>query len=255
MNLPTPPAFFTYAGLQQFFAVASEMVEIFPLKEWRGQTGLLLRHDVDLAIDPAHRLAQIEHSCGVRSTFFIMMTNDWYNPCSSTNRSKLREMAAEGFEIGLHFDASAVVGEGSDDMRDRFEAEASLLGSVVGCEIESVSLHNPSISGEYPLFPGYNNAYDPRIFGPGRYGSDSRMVIGADLPALLTRGQHETVQLLLHPLHYSEKGGGYEEIFVQAMKRLFEDMDNAWRVNSSYAAAMQEGLLRLFLNLYGQDSV
>lgn len=248
-----PNGIFTYAGLGDFLAKVASETRIIPLRDWDGDPALILRHDVDLSIDSAARMAELEMTCGVRSTFFIMGTNEWYNPASPQNRRTLQKMVQDGFEIGLHFDVLAVPDENPAEARRRLELEAEVLSAASGAKIGSVSLHNPSISGQYPLFEGYINAYDPRFFGPGRYASDSCMLFREDLEALATRGKDETVQLLLHPLHYSPSGGGYDQIFSDMMLKLFHAVDAEWCQNVTYSQTLERGLLTSFLERLQSD--
>jgi hypothetical protein len=95
---------FSYTALTSFLLEAKAAASVFPLRDFAGQPGIIMRHDVDLDIVPAYRLAQIEKDAGIRASFFFLMSSDTYNPASGTNRALLRDMAEEGFEIGLHFD-------------------------------------------------------------------------------------------------------------------------------------------------------
>ena len=65
---------------------------------------IILRHDVDLDIYPAYKMALLENEIGVKSTFFILLNAQSYNPLSINNKNILREISSLGFEIGLHFD-------------------------------------------------------------------------------------------------------------------------------------------------------
>src|SRR5579859_3672042 len=105
---------FTYPGLQAFLAYWSREVAIFPLRDWHGQSGIILRHAVDLDILPARRLAELEAEVGVRSTFFFLVSGHTYNPASIQNRPHLRALVNLGFEIGLHFDPT-LYGSGEND--------------------------------------------------------------------------------------------------------------------------------------------
>lgn len=244
--METPGDIFSYEGLRRFLLEASREVNIFPLRDWHGRPGLILRHDVDFAIEPAMRLAQLEMECEIRSTFFVMVTNEWYNPSAPTTRSMLRELTGNGFEVGLHFDVQAVPDEGEKSARKRLEVEAEILALAAETEVTSVSLHHPSVSGRYSLFKGYNNAYDPGCFGPDCYVSDSRRHFRGNLSELIVRAKAQTTQLLLHPLHYSASGGGYDEVLYDTMCRLF-GLDEDWRENSTYVSFIKEGLLPHFL--------
>ena len=48
---------------------------------------LLLRHDIDFALEAAVAMAEAEHALGVRATYFVLVDTEFYNPCSSGARA------------------------------------------------------------------------------------------------------------------------------------------------------------------------
>jgi hypothetical protein len=64
----------------------------------------ILRHDVDMSIGKALKMAQIEHEIGVCSTYFFLISTDFYNIASKSSVSKISRIHDLGHEIGLHFD-------------------------------------------------------------------------------------------------------------------------------------------------------
>ena len=67
---------------------------------------LILRHDIDMSLDAALPIAEIESSLGLRAHYFVLVRTEMYNLFSAQADRVLRELAALGHEIGLHFDAS-----------------------------------------------------------------------------------------------------------------------------------------------------
>ena len=65
--------------LASFLTAINERFTVTPLAAWDGGPAIVLRHDVDLDLRPAHRLAALERRCGVRSTFFVLTTCPLYN--------------------------------------------------------------------------------------------------------------------------------------------------------------------------------
>lgn len=232
---------FKYAELSDFLNLAHSQVGVFPLRDWKGQAGLILRHDVDLDIAPMASLADIEEAAGVRSSFFVMVTSDTYNVCSQPNRRILRDLQARGFEIGLHFDPTVYETATPSDIPRLARKEADVLADVLGSTIDAISLHNPTIHGAFEV-EGFVNAYDKRIFDPERYLSDSRMRFRADPRTLLELAKHKTCQLLLHPLHFSSGGVGYPAPFVTYIDRRIDAVDGIFRVNSAYRESVTSHL-------------
>ena len=236
--------FFKYSNLRIFYKHLREHYKVIPLRDWNGSKGIILRHDVDWDINPAYNLAMIENEYDIRSTFYIMTTANTYNPMTIENRTMLKEMSDLGFEIGLHFDP-LIYGEISkDELAVRVEEEAGVLSSITNEEVRSISLHNPSVHNNYILFEGYMNAYDKRIFAPDRYISDSRMIFSKDIIKFLEKAKTSTIQVLLHPLHYSKEGKDYSELFPQFVHDFVGKIDTNLRVNSTYASLIKKDLFQ-----------
>lgn len=240
---------FSYDELIKFIERMKKLGSIVPLGEWDGSNAIILRHDVDFDIEPAYRLAQLESECGIVSSFFIMTTCDLYNPLSSPNRKKIRKMVEMGFEIALHFDPTVYGDVGEKLLGEFVDIEADILSLAAGIPIKSISLHNPSIHGQYPIFKKYNNAYDEKIFSDKHYLSDSRMVFRDKDPfTFIEQVKEHPVQVLLHPLHYSEKRCSYPEIFYKHVEEYVDSIDSQFQVNSTYVNQLkQEGGLFPFI--------
>jgi len=185
--------------------------------------GFLLRHDVDLDLVPADRLAQLEKSLNVRSSFFVMMTNEFYNPAATSERRLLRQLVADGFEVGLHFDPTVYGDCQPSELQSAATFEAEALSRITGAAVRSVSLHNPAASGIYTLFDGFHNAYDPAYFSPEKYISDSYMqasFVRNEPYRFVMRGRDRLVQILLHPCQFNERELCFAEILDQHNLRL-----------------------------------
>jgi len=241
---------FKYAEYRKFLVHMKNHGEILPLGEYASSNAIILRHDVDFDIEAAYRLALIEAEYGIRSTFFILTTCRTYNPFSVSNRTKLEEMVKLGFEIGLHFDPTIYNTSNIDRLTDFVNKEAEMLSCVSGRSVCSISLHNPSIHGQYPLFKGYRNAYDSLFFSDEFYFSDSRMEFRGKNPyEFVERVKKHTIQVLLHPLHFTEDGIEYPDIFCKYLKDHVDAIDDVFKVNSTYTRLMKKkDLFSYFIN-------
>ncbi|MGL4729462.1 MAG: hypothetical protein ACRCWO_11980 [Bosea sp. (in: a-proteobacteria)] len=235
---------FSYAGISKTLAAIHGKNHgknaIFPLRDWAGQPGVILRHDIDLDVEMAVRLAETEASIGIRSTILFLTTCDSYNVSSATNRAHLRALDKDGFEVGLHFDPTIYGDPSIEVLAEKAADERKLLEDIIGAAVKSVSLHNPSIHGRYVLFPGWINAYDPAIFDEDCYLSDSRMKFRHEPVAFFAERVHKTCQLLLHPMHYSVDGGPYPNPILSHIERQAGDLDAMFRVNSTYQEVVSE---------------
>jgi hypothetical protein len=69
-----------------------------------------LRHDVDICLDSAWRMAKIEKQNNVKSIFYVRFDCDYYNPMSLKNKQYI-EYIVENHELGCHVDATNLENE------------------------------------------------------------------------------------------------------------------------------------------------
>ena len=226
---------FTYEEYERFIEHARNIAPICALRDWKGKNGIILRHDVDFDVESARRLSLVEKKMEVPSTYFVMASNRYYNPLFPSNSKLLLALARDGFEVGLHFDPSIYGNIPASELEEKMKLECSILESAIGEPIESVSLHNPSLSGQYPMFKGYHNAYSTEIFSDENYMSDSCMGFrGKDPYEFVKKASKMPLQMVFHPMHWSEKGDDYIDYFTNYILELTDYMDDTMRVNQKY---------------------
>lgn len=236
--------YFSYDAVRGLLQTACERSAVFPLRDWRDQPGIILRHDVDLDVQAAYAFSQVVAEAGIRSTFFFLVTAETYNVNAAPARRMLRQMAADGFEVALHFDPQVYPEADSQTLARHARAEGDILAEIISQPVTSVSLHNPSVHGNFLLLEGWNNAYDPAIFAPDRYLSDSRMQFRSDPFDFVAQGASRTIQLLLHPLHYTPGGARYPAPMLNYLERQTRMVDSMFRVNSEYRERVGDSLLQ-----------
>ncbi|MGE5363054.1 MAG: hypothetical protein ACM3SM_02905 [Bacteroidota bacterium] len=234
---------------EQYRKLMQEMCKLgrFELfRNWKGDKVYLLRHDVDFDIKLAHNLAVIENEMGITSTYFILTTCETYNIFSPNNKKYLRDIAGMGHEVGLHFDPTQY----SEELEKYVKKEIEFLSDASQYEVKSISLHNPSVHGFYPIFEGYVNAYDPHVFSDSNYISDSRFLFrGKDIFEFIRNIDKSMLQILLHPMHYSETGDGYDKIVVDHIVRYMKEIHNTFGVNSTYIEQVGDDIITKFRNM------
>ena len=139
---------------------------------------VILRHDIDQDISKAVHLANIEKNEGVESTYFVLLTSDFYNVFSKESSEGLKRILDCGHEIGLHFDEVRYPeAEGDvDKISELIQKEAYFLGQAIGKKISTVSMHRPSkglLEANIEI-PGIINSYRKTFFKEFKYLSDSR---------------------------------------------------------------------------------
>ena len=155
---------------------------------------LLLRHDVDLSLDAALTLAELESELEARATYFLMTESVFYNLAAEGERA-LERLRALGHRVGLH----AVYPRAELD--DRFDPV--------------VAWHNPEPEFMTAELAGVANVMSPRFFVPGRYRSDSNQTWREGCPhEALARGDFEWLQLLAHPEIWAYPGATMRETML-----------------------------------------
>jgi hypothetical protein len=141
---------------------------------------VLLRHDVDLSLDAAVRLAELEAELEAPATYFVMTESVFYNLASEEGEAALGRLRELGHRVGLH----AVYPRAELD--ERFD--------------RVLAWHNPEPEYMTASVEGAANAMESRFFVPGRYRSDSNQRWREGCPhEPLARGELEWLQLLTHP--------------------------------------------------------
>jgi hypothetical protein len=199
----------------------------------------ILRHDVDLDINPAFTLADMEESIGIRSTFFVRVDGPTYNVFNPRIRKNLIKLVERGFEIGLHFNPLVESGEEKQQataLDTKFKFELKLLEIALSHAVSSFSLHNPVQHG-FPL-PKTKliNAYDPRIFSDEQYISDSMFVDPSFHPfrgknpyEFVANAKKYPVQIVFHPEQFFNENEAYLQTgnYLGSILRFLNDTSKA----------------------------
>jgi hypothetical protein len=177
-----------------------------PTTNWNKELSsntLLLRHDIDFDVVLAHKLAKLELSLGVRSTFFFMVSSNMYNIFSKRTQDLIKDIAQMGHHISIHFDAT------NYSNLDYFLIEKKAFEKLFGVEISIVSIHRPGpfLDNNNIKLCGINQTYQNIYFNKMRYISDSG---GKDVfPAIsdfIDSSEKKGLHLLIHPIWWMEDG-------------------------------------------------
>ena len=165
---------------------------------------VILGHDIDNSIEKAIELAELEHKLGVKSTYFVLLTSDFYNPSSKKSLEGLKRIQQLGHEIGLHFDEMAY--DGSVDVLSAIKREAQILADIIETPVMIVSMHRPSqntLDANYDLSPMINS-YGKTFFNDFKYLSDSRRRWREPVLDIIRSGQYDRLHILTHAIWYHE---------------------------------------------------
>ena len=120
---------------------------------------ILLRHDIDFAPSYSLQMAELEHSVGIKSTFFVLVDGQFYDPLETNIVRQLRQIHSLGHEIGLHFAVSSAI---DSDIGKEVAFRLEILSSIVGAKVRSFSQHDPVNAGfaSVTLPDGHYNCVD-----------------------------------------------------------------------------------------------
>jgi hypothetical protein len=139
---------------------------------------ILLRHDVDLSLGAALRMAELEAEAGAAATYFLMTRSEFYNLDSPSGETAIERLRGFGHRVGLHALWPRV------DHDERFDPV--------------LAWHNPD--PEYMREPveGLTNVMTPPWADVYRSDSNQHWRQGCPHEELAARA-FERLQLLTHP--------------------------------------------------------
>lgn len=159
---------------------------------------LLLRHDVDLSLAAALRVAELEAEAEAAATYFLMTRSVFYNLASPEGVYAVKRLRELGHHVGLHALHPHV------DLDERFDPV--------------VAWHNPDPEFMREPIDGAVNVMQPPWFDPDHYRSDSNQHWRSGCPhEELAAGRFDWLQLLTHPEIWAYPGATMRETMVSML--------------------------------------
>lgn len=195
---------------------------------------VILRHDVDTDLQQALSMAETEHMHGITSTYFVLLTSNFYNIHSSRNRNIVKEIQGMGHTVGLHFDETAYPADAGyvDKIEPDIRKELGILSEVLETDITVFSYHRPTkaILDTDIKIQGAVNSYGNLFFRQFKYLSDSRMHWREPVLDIIQMGTYSHLHILTHPFWYHREEIGMKEILYDFLNRAgmerYEDLND-----------------------------
>lgn len=171
---------------------------------------LLVRHDVDITPWSALRMAELEHSLGVHTTYYYRFHAPFYNLMDGAVVDSVRAVAAMGHEVGLHYEPGFFLERGMDPtVGTRNDIRA--FEELVGFRTHSIAQHQPAagpvltdISKDHPC------AYQPALVRGMPYFGDSGFHWREG--CVCTKFHHRQLHTLIHPHSWVRDGRPWQDV-------------------------------------------
>jgi len=174
---------------------------------------VILRHDVDCSLKAALTMAKIESDLEIQSTYFILLTSDFYNPFSIDSSKFIRGILKLGHKIGLHYDENFII-KSSLDPTETIQKQIDILDHHFDTSIDAVSAHEsigfpPQLQFDLPS--NVKNAYSEKFVVERKYISDSAMYWRENC-FCQNFLNYKKMQILIHPMWWSTENKNRNEI-------------------------------------------
>jgi len=170
---------------------------------------MLLRHDIDIDLGKASRMATIEQEEGAVATYFFMVRTQHYNLFSREGTTEVEHVLNAGHHFGLHFDCAAYPeNETVEQLNEMCNKESEMLEHWFGKPVTIVSYHRPEqiiLTGNPALSAPRPHTYMDRFTKDIFYLSDSRgrWTHGTPLECDALKNR-KPMQLLTHPIWWDD---------------------------------------------------
>ena len=217
---------FTFGGYEELINLLHvngyKITDYYNWKE--NDKCVILRHDVDIDLKQALKMAEFEVRNSVKSTYFVLLTSNFYNMHSQRSREILNEIQNMGHMVGLHFDEMAYpqdAGNACKVTKDVY-MELKILSEILKRDITVFSYHRPTkaiLDADIEL-QGAINSYGNLFFRQFKYLSDSRMFWREPVTDIICgKGAYAKLHILTHPFWYHEEEKSMEEILHEFLNR------------------------------------
>jgi hypothetical protein len=201
----------TYQNFVSILEALTLQFDIRPLRDrfchTTARPTLFMRHDIDVSLKNAVRLAEIESRLGVRATYMVIPNSPLYSITDDPGRSALGRLCELEHEVALHFDISER--DRSNDVSiadtgDQISLASNAIEQVTGVRVCSLSFHRPPrnfLRGP-EIICNMVNAYSEALMA--NYVSDSKGRWSSSWRRRLNKSSGAINQILIHPIWWGD---------------------------------------------------
>jgi len=237
---------FSYAEYQKILDYYKNIILDFKDIDEHSKTFCILRHDVEFSLERALKIAKIDKDNDIKSSFFIQVINNAYNPLSVFSNRIIKEIESYGHYVGLHLYVSHIEQGDIESLKNELNRQVRLLEVCIEAKVDRFSYHRPPswvLSIDTEQFSNLINAYSTPYFELINSGKPVKVKYIADSNHQWKYGhplevyENKCFQLLIHPDEWSEKGGSeyenFSEIINEAKNQIIENIDSEYKTFSA----------------------
>lgn len=186
-----------------------------------------MRHDIDIALDKAVRLAEIEHQNKIIASYFLQIDSPFYNLFERENIQRIKQIIKFGHQLGLHLDEKFC-----RFSKRKIAKEAKIQLKILKqfFPIKSiVSIHRPSQKIlNQTLDPKLICVYQPEFFKKNKYISDSmgNWREGCPCKILTSKKLPQHFQILTHPIWWGRNSENVTRLLRGYLKKNIKNLDD-----------------------------
>lgn len=191
--------------------------------------------------DIALKMAEIEHSLGVKATYFFQLHSVYYNLFDGHYRKVFQNIRDLGHYVGMHFDCRYWKIDDENQLDEFISLDRQYLEKNLGVKIEAFSFHNTTPFTQSCLaysYGGLVNVYCSHFKKNYNYCGDSLGFWRFDrLEDVLKDDAITHLQVLTHDANWSEEVLSPRKRFIQAMnnnaqRKIKNQIDGMHRVGN-----------------------
>lgn len=231
---------FTEENYLRILSLAKSRYKLVPYGTNEMAPHAIWRHDVDVSLHRACKLAHLEASEDIQSTYFLLPHSPYYNLFEKEAYNLVKEMMELGHEIGLHFDAGFYSTHLSlSQLEDKLRFEKLLIENLFKTTVRVFSFHDPDTTNALTftedILGGMINTYGKFFKTNYTYCSDSNGYWRFKrLEDVLESSASTNLHILTHP-------EWWVPIPMSPRSRIFRSIDGrAKNLKSNYDSVLEK---------------
>ncbi|MDF2592200.1 MAG: hypothetical protein K0S75_1666 [Clostridia bacterium] len=227
---------FTYSHYEKILELVkkAEYKVTFFNEAYQHEKEFILRHDIDMDLEKAYRMALLENKHNIKTTYFILIRSPFYNIFDKFNSDLIKGILDLDHQIGLHFDEAFYGLNDVESIIKKVDSEVQILEDYFDTKIFAVSFHRPSqflLQSNIKLKNNLINTYELDFTKEFKYISDSRRTWREGCMCRFLEKSDanyhspDRIQSLVHPIWWTDKSQSAQDIIEGFLLKKFSYLD------------------------------